>query len=767
MKKTSLILHGHFYQPPRENPLTGLIPKQESASPYEDWNEKIYDNCYSANTKSRYLDSNGRILSLTNNYSYISFNFGHTLLSWLEREHPETLGEIVKADGESLKRLGHGNAIAQGYNHTILPLDKTENARLQIIWGIKSFEHYFRRKPEGFWLPECAINGKVIDLLSENGIKFVILSPWQCGAVEDENGQIINLDGRPAPYGKSYILEGETGGKISAFFYHPGLASDISFGHLLRSADALYEDLNRIRKEDKPDLIHTATDGEIYGHHEPYGDMALSALIQKVNERDDFVFDNYPSFLEKHPSELRAFLLEGEDRKGTSWSCSHGVSRWYKNCGCHTGGEPGWNQEWRTPLRDALNNLSDKLEAIFSSEVKRIFSEKLSAQELLIMASPAFSGELSFYSFVKHLHESYSFYEKEDINLSKMLDGIKNKHFSFTSCGWFFSDISGLEPRQDIKYALYAISIFQEYTTADLLLPFLQDIGNAKSNIREMGDGMSISKEELKRIDGEIEASVFFVLNHILASEKDYTDTYGYFKLLGLDKEETGKFAIRVKNNLTDESFAFNVLSENGERNNIDFFLSDKKAPDRKYQIKSSDIPSRIVDDSLKWIDRKINSSHLDLIIPLSKSMNEFASLVKKDKSGAMNSAVVENLGLSIWLLKSIFSDSTTMEKDQRKASIGSIIEFIKKYGRESDITLMQNIICAYLKELAGKIMKNGVKNEDLEEILFTLSLSRSHGLEPESKSLQDVMYMYYLEKTSKDISPDLLRETLRALNFE
>ncbi|HKL57376.1 MAG TPA: glycoside hydrolase, partial [Sphaerochaeta sp.] len=362
-KTTDLILHGHFYQPPRENPRTGIIGKQLSASPYPDWNERIYSDCYNANVHSRYLSGVRRILSMTNNYEYISFNFGPTLLSWLKRKHPDTYSLIIEADKKSVVRLGHGNAMAQSFNHTILPLCTEAEARAQIVWGLEDFSLRFGREAEGMWLPETGINGMVIDLLAEYGLKFVILSPWQCKSVENEEGKMVDLNGKSAPYGKPFILTGDTGATISAFFYHPSLAEGISFGHLLRDADNLYARLLTIKREEGQPLIQTATDGEIYGHHEPYGDMALAALIKKVHERSDFRLTNYATFLEAHPATLHATLHEGEEAKGTSWSCVHGVSRWYKDCGCHTGGDESWNQTWRTPLRQAFDNLGKKIDA--------------------------------------------------------------------------------------------------------------------------------------------------------------------------------------------------------------------------------------------------------------------------------------------------------------------------------------------------------------------------------------------------------------------
>ena len=626
-ERTALILHGHFYQPPRENPFTGIIEKQVSASPYMDWNERIYHDCYEANAHSRYLSPSSRIISLTNNYSYISFNFGHTLLSWLQEYHPAVHEMIVQADRDSIARLGHGNAMAQSFNHTILPLDKPEDARLQIMWGVEDFISRYGRTPEGMWLPECGVNDKVIDMLAEAGIRFVVLSPWQCRAVEDEKGRMMPLAGKPAPYWEPYILTGSNGGEIAAFFYHPGLAEAISFGHALRSADNLYRMLFDIKENEGRPLIHTATDGEIYGHHEPYGDMALAALIRKVEERDDFIFDNYASFLEKNPAVKHAELHQGEEGKGTSWSCSHGVSRWYKDCGCHTGGENGWNQAWRTPLRNALKNLGEKLDSVLTEEIRRIFGGGVKAEEILTLAGKEFIGELSMKEFIDELHKKYSFASSYDVELAHLLSGIKNKHFSFTSCGFFFSDISGIEPRQDIKYALYAIRMFQPYSQGDLLFPFLSELRNAKSNIKAQGDGMNIAQEEMKGLPGEAEASLYFFLNRMLARKEDWKDSYGRFLLAHMDIDDADNYSSDIIDTVTLELYRFTVLSSSSIDNGINLYLCENDQgnnPINRMRITNQDIPDRMLDEIYVWLDSSMTRVTFSELSELANDMRYF-----------------------------------------------------------------------------------------------------------------------------------------------
>ena len=272
--KTSIIIHGHFYQPPRENPYTGILDNQESAKPFANWNEAVYRTCYLPNAYSRYLSPYGKITNIYNNYSSISANFGPTLLNWIDTAHPYFINKLKEADSISISNTGHSNFLAQCYNHAILPLETRRNKTLQVKWAIEDYKYRFGHEPEGLWLGECAIDKETVDVLGENNIKFVVLSPWQGTSIDGKS-----LNGKPAPCNRAFIIEGFEK-SISAFFYDPDLASGISFGHFLRDADDLYGKIKNIRKErNNPKLIHWATDGEIYGHHEPYGDMALAALI--------------------------------------------------------------------------------------------------------------------------------------------------------------------------------------------------------------------------------------------------------------------------------------------------------------------------------------------------------------------------------------------------------------------------------------------------------------------------------------------------------
>lgn len=768
--RTPIILHGHFYQPPRENPLTGIIPKQLSAEPFLDWNERILNSCYAANINARYLDEKGKVISITNNFEHISFNFGPTLLSWMEENHKDIHDQIIEADKRSVQRLGHGNAIAQGFNHSILPLDSIEDARIEIRWGIQDFQSRFNRIPEGMWLPETAVNTNIIDLLCEEGIKFIILSPWQCKAVEDENGNINNLDGRPAPYDRAYILTGTKGGTINAFFYHPHLAENISFGHLLRDADAFYSHFENLKNNEKPQLIHTATDGEIYGHHEPFGDMALAAMIKKVEAREDFEFTNYGKFLADNPAKLHATLHKGEDEKGTSWSCFHGVSRWYKDCGCSTGGPEGWNQKWRTPLRDALNNNSERLTEIFNSRISIIFQNKIEPYQLLSDYGIVASQRKSMCDFIKSLIKKYPIAKGNESEIACLLDGMKNKYFSFTSCGWFFNDLSGIEPKQNIQYALYSINLFQRYSTKSLLSPFLKDLKLAQSNDSNEGNGLNISQKILELIPGEVEAAIYFVMNRLIANDKFYTNQYGRFELLSVNSLIDNP-KLKIYDKLSLRSFSFEGLYDfKNEGNNLNISMTVKDNSDnnvRHYNLKNSDINPRILDSAFTWIEYSLSFVDDDSIKQISKDIRNYSFLYNSSSYLPLDTNSTEIIGTALRALRSLFNTADSLTWDEMEPSVYSLISFIHTHGRINEIDKLKKIFSEETDDLTSKIIDEGLDNSKIEEISKFLKFSYKVNLIIDLGDLQNVIYPYINnKKATNKLNMKNFNEMKSLLNF-
>jgi hypothetical protein len=764
---TSLILHGHFYQPPRENPQTGLIGKQLTASPFPDWNERIHADCYKANSLSRYLSGVRRILSLTNNYAYLSFNFGPTLLSWMEKYHRNTYRLILEADKQSKERLGFGNAIAQAYNHTILPLCTEEDARVQIRWGLEDFAQRFSRKADGIWLPETAISPMVIDILAEEGVSYVILSPWQCRAIEDKEKGRVDLEGRGAPYDRPFLLQGSKGKTISAFFYNPQLAEGISFGHYLRDADSLYQRLVAIKQEDKPSLLHTATDGEIYGHHEPYGDMALSALIKKVEERDDFTFTNYATYLKDHPATELAYLHDGEEAKGTSWSCIHGVSRWYKDCGCHTGGEEGWNQKWRTPLRLAFDNLSKEIDAIFTNEVTKALGNAIDPRELLYQSSVVVSHLKDMDSFLS----SYTNDAETKHTLAMLLEGQKYKHFSYTSCGWFFNDLAGLEPKQNIAYALMAVDLYNPFSKKDLLGQLLEDLDKAKANRKQDGSGKTLAKEILKNLPGEVEAALFFALNRRIARKQDYADTYGWFQLESYTEENEHADKLLVTNTETLAQFICTARDPNPKQATLEYIMEiHERGTDtvKTTKIGHNQIPLRMRDQLFDQIDRSVCTLDYEALRRLSKDVFHYATLAKNVPYLPMGSLYEELIGCSLSSIKSLFIYGSLDKWDEYKQDFALMLDFLKKYGKQPDIDLVASIFHTEMTNLGEKIQEDGLYERNIRFILEFLQIVRERGFQPDLTALQNAVYPYVsMQKQPKKGDILSINALAKELNFD
>ena len=477
-------IHGHFYQPPRENPWTGVIENQPSARPFHDWNDRIASQCYSPNSASRILNSEGRIQDIVNNYDFMSFNMGPTLMGWIRTHTPDTYKRIQEADKRSAERLnGHGNAIAQVYNHIIMPLASEQDKRTQILWGIEDFKFHFGRMPEAMWLAETAINLPTVVELIKAGIKFTILSPTQAdsfrelGAEEWIGCSNTDID-TTRPY-RIYPRD-EKGnlvcdGYLDVFFYNPWLSSAVGFEHLLRNAGVFgkrIQDAWDPNRED-PQLVSIGTDGESYGHHEPFGDMCAAYLYNRFAPENNMVPVNYGWYLEKFPPKHEV-LLKNFHGEGCAWSCAHGVGRWYRDCGCSTGGGPDWNQKWRGPLRDAFNHLKKLADDVYVREFERISAmNPWDARNAYVETLVAPEDQSRVDQFLQKilLHPENT---DDRAKAIRLLDIQKFCLFSFTSCGWFFNDIEGLEPVQNMRYALRAM---------ELLEPFLPLGHNIKSEI--------------------------------------------------------------------------------------------------------------------------------------------------------------------------------------------------------------------------------------------------------------------------------------------
>jgi alpha-amylase/alpha-mannosidase (GH57 family) len=488
-------IHGHFYQPPRENPWLESIEGQPSAYPYHDWNERIAAECYAVNANARILDGENRIVSIVNNYASMSFNFGPTLLSWLADKEPEVYRAILAADSESQARFsGHGSALAQPYNHMILPLAGVRDRRTQVLWGIRDFTHRFGRAPEGMWLPETAVDLASLEALVDGGIRFTILAPHQASQARPigEEEWKETPDGTIDP-AMPYRVALPSGRAISVFFYDGPNSRAVAFDRLLSRGDEFAARLTSAFAEEaeRPQLTHVATDGETFGHHHRHGDMALAYALHTIESGSLARLTNYGEFLEKNPPTHEARI-----RERTSWSCAHGVERWRSDCGCATGTHPGWNQAWRAPLREALDRLRDTLAPLYEEAAGALLSDPWAARDdyarVLLDRTPE-----NVRKFLRE-HAGRELSERERIAALKLLELQRHAQLMYTSCGWFFDDIGGIEARQIIEYAGRALQLSEELFGDGLEAPFLALLETARSNAPEAGDGRRIYEETVR-----------------------------------------------------------------------------------------------------------------------------------------------------------------------------------------------------------------------------------------------------------------------------
>jgi alpha-amylase/alpha-mannosidase (GH57 family) len=489
-----ICIHGHFYQPPRENPWTGRVERQPSAAPFHDWNQRITEECYAPNAAAKVLDRDGRVVRRVDNYSAISFDFGPTLLAWLAAERPEVHDAVILADRRSRRRFsGHGSAMAQAYHHTILPLASARDRRTEVRWGISDFRHRFGRDPEGLWLPETAVDVGTLEVLAAEGVRFTVLEPHQAARWRPLDGGewTESAEGRGPDTCEPHLCRLPSGAEIALFFYDGPLSRDVAFNGLLhdggRFARSLYE-----RGEapgDGAGLLSIATDGETYGHHHRFGEMALAKALTLLDDYDGTRLTNFAEHLAGHPPRR-----EVEVHEGTSWSCPHGVGRWSRDCGC--GRETGGHQRWREPLRDALVWLRDELAGPWEAAAGELLADPWAARDayvrLLLDRSPA--AEEAF--FAEHAARPLDAPERR--RARGLLELQRNALRMFTSCGWFFEDVARIETVQVMLYAARAMELAAGLTGADLEPGFLDRLAAAPANEPPDGDAARVYRRQVE-----------------------------------------------------------------------------------------------------------------------------------------------------------------------------------------------------------------------------------------------------------------------------
>jgi len=489
---SALVVHGHFYQPPRENPWLDAVEVQDSAAPYHDWNERVTAECYAPNTAARRVGERNRVLDIVNNFEKISFNAGPTLLAWLHRHRPDVYTKIIAADRASVTaRGGHGNAIAQVYNHMIMPLAIRRDKVTQLRWGLEDFRVRFGREPEGCWLPETAVDNETLEVLADAGLRFTILAPHQAWRVRPLGAEAWEEVNDHVDTSRAYLWRGPRGLGLALFFYHAPISRGIAFENLLERSEHLVAWLYAALTDtpDRPQLVHCATDGESYGHHRHFGEMALAAAMHQIEAEGTVALTNYGAFLAAHPP-----TDEVELHERTSWSCAHGVERWRADCGCRTRSD--WHQRWRAPLREALDWLRDQIDPFFEARASAFLKDPWAARDayIAVILDPSPERLDAFFG----AHQRAPLDPAARAETRRLLEMQRHRLLMYTSCGWFFDEISALEPVQILRYAAIAVQYLGDLGGGRLEPEFVRRLEAAPSNIPALRDGGEVYRQLIR-----------------------------------------------------------------------------------------------------------------------------------------------------------------------------------------------------------------------------------------------------------------------------
>lgn len=485
-----LILHAHFYQPPRENPWTGHLPVEAVTAPFHDWNARIHAECYRPNTAARVCRPDGRIEGIVNNLERLSFNVGPTLVHWLSLHAPRTLARIVRADRRSQERLGAGNAMAQAYNHLILPLAHPRDRRTQIRWGLASFRRTFDRPARGMWLPECGASHDTLEDLIDHGVEYVVLAPGQAARWRPPQGEWTAASAAAVDPGRPYrfVDRRDASRGLAVFFYDGALASGVSFGSALSTSDEMERHVREAAQRTEG-LVHAAFDGETMGHHHRFGDrtLAYAAHHQLASE---FSWTNYAAIVDSTSDWWEVELEHGPEGEGSAWSCAHGVGRWIRDCGCRIDPGRAWSQAWREPLRAAFDHLRDTAAPIFEATLGAWVGDPWLARDDAIewIEDPSAATRARFL-------ERHAGRDPGPEPTRRILALLELQHqllLMYTSCGWFFDDIAGVESVQCLRHAARALELWEATGTETPRAEFLDLLATASSNLPTEGNGADV-----------------------------------------------------------------------------------------------------------------------------------------------------------------------------------------------------------------------------------------------------------------------------------
>lgn len=783
-----ICIHGHFYQPPRENPWLETIELQDSAYPYHDWNERITAECYAANGAARILDDGRHIVQIINNYAHISFNIGPTLLAWMAQKAPEVYRVIIDADRESRRMFsGHGSAIAQPYTHMILPLANRRDKYTQIYWGIQDFHQRFGREPAGMWLPETAVDLESLELMTELGIQFTVLSPYQASRVRPIGGRHWrDVSGGRIDPTMPYIQRLPSGRRIVVFFYDGPISRAVAFEGLLGNGEHFAQRLLSGFSEARTwphQLVHIATDGETYGHHHRHGDMALAYALRYLEANNLARLTNYGEFLEKHrPSHLVEIV------ENTSWSCAHGVERWRSHCGCHSGRHPAWRQDWRAPLREALDWLRDTLAQPFEDRTRQLLRDPWAARNDYIAVILDRSPVTIEHFLAKHAIAALD--AQAQVTALKLMELQRHAMLMYTSCGWFFDELSGIETVQVLQYAGRALQLAQDLFGNAIEAKFLELLARAQSNIPEHRDGRRIYEKFVKpaMVDWE-KIAAHYAVSSVFEAYPERATLFCYtaecedYRSVDAGRAKLVIGRVKLTSEVTREAapFSFGVLhfGDHNVNGGVRRFqgeeayrevaedlsaafaradlpevirLLDKHFGESTYSLKSlfrdeqRKIVNRLLESSLAEAEamyRQIYERHLPLMYFLSDLSTPLTDLsVPLPKAFQMAATFILNIDL-----RRAF-EAETLDLDRIRA----LLDAVRRWGVDLDVAGLGYTLQRTLERLSGRLATDPSDLSTLTDIESATGLVQSLPFELNLWQLQNVFY-----SVLQRVYPDML----------
>ena len=761
-------IHGHFYQPPRENPWLEAIELQDSAYPYHDWNERIDAECYAPNSASRILDGDARIERIVNNYANISYNFGPTLLAWMKDKSPETYALVMDADRQSAEKFsGHGSALAQCYNHMIMPLANPRDKHTQVRWGIRDFEYRFGRLPEGMWLPETAVDLESLDILAQHGVRFTVLAPYQARRVRQKRRSWRDVTGGRIDPTMAYKLRLPSRRTISVFFYDGPISRAVAFERLLDRGEYLADRLTGALSDARPwpQLVHIATDGETYGHHHRHGEMALSYALRYIEEHGPATLTNYGEFLERHPPTHEVQIYEN-----TSWSCVHGIERWRSNCGCNGGGQAGWNQEWRRPLREALDWLRDEAAPFFEERGKPLLADPWAARDAYIDVILDRRPEVRANFFNRYAARPLA--EPEQVDALRLLELQRHAMLMFTSCGWFFTELSGIETVQVIHYAGRVIQLAKQLGGPDLEPAFLERLEAARSNLAEHRNGRVIFEKWVRPAMVDLrKVGVHYAVSSIFENGDQQNRIYSYsvncddYRLLTAGKARLALGRAKITSEITGESadltFGVAHLGDHNVSGGVREFQSD---PD--YEAGALELTTIFrggdLTELIRDLDREFQSGTYSLALLFRDEQRKILRQILESSLGDAEAAYRQIYQNQVSLMRFLanigmpaprrleIAAEVTLNSDLRRAfenddldlgKIGALVDEAQVAKVPFDSPTLEYAIRKTLERLATRLASSPGDLPLLEKLNASVAMARSLPFEVALWRAQNIYY--------------------------